>query len=127
MILHHLPQAVKNNASKAEGPVRGIHSIVNLMRHHYTGSGSWVPTVLIAAVAGLLAVAAVLVCRARQQRSGKLVGRPSVPAGLTWHASPLAPRSQWSFVRALPRPATRALPSAWPALPRFTRRDGLFA
>lgn len=127
MILHHLPQTVKNNASKAEGPVRGIHSIVNLMRHHYTGSGSWVWALLIAAVAGMIAVAAVLVFWVRRQRGSQLVGSASVHLTMSWHASQLAPGPHWSFGRALPRPAFSELSATWPALPRPARRDRLFA
>ena len=126
LIPHHLPQTVKNNASKAEGPVRGIHSIVNLMRH-YIGSGSWAWALLIAAIAGMIAVAAVLVFWVRRQRGGQPVGSASVHLSMSWRASQFAPGQHWSFVRALQCPALSGLSSTWTALPRLVRRDPLFA
>lgn len=120
MILHHVPQTVKNNASKAEAPVRGIHSIVNLARHHYTGSGSWVSTLLIAAIAAMLTVAAILACRVSLRRGGQaFVGSNAPMAGLVWQGSQAPARPHWSTRRA----ALPGFSPIWPALPGATRRD----
>lgn len=71
VILHHLPQNVKNNASRAEGPLRGIHTITNLLRHHHSASGSWVSTLVVAGIAAIITGAAVLIYRTRQRRAGQ--------------------------------------------------------
>ena len=117
MILHHLPQTVKNNASKAEAPVRGVHSIVNLLRHHYSVSGSWAATLLVATVAGILAAAAFFVCRTRQQR-----GALNAPAGISWQASQFVAPGP-SYLRTSAHPTLAGLSFAWPARPGIAQRD----
>lgn len=122
MILHHLPQTVKNNASKAEAPVRGIHSIVNLLRHHYTASGSWVSTLVIALIATLITAIAVLACR--QPRGGQFFGNASAFLSPAWQVSLFAPRQDLSPVRIISaRPAPSGLVLTWPTLPGMSRRD----
>ncbi len=126
MILHHLPQTVKNNASKAEAPLRGIHSIVSLLRHHYSVSGSWVSTLLIAGIAGMLTTAVVLFCRTRQQRGGQSLDSATALAGLSWQASQFVPRQERSYVGVSQRPAASGLSLTGPALPLPSRRDQVF-
>ena len=123
MTLHHLPQTVKNNASKAEAPVRGIHSIVSLLRHHYTVSGSWVSTLLVAAIAATVTAAAVLFCRTRQQRGGLTLESLGAPVGFSRQASLYAPLPEGLHVGVSQRPAPSGRSLTWTALPRVPGRD----
>jgi hypothetical protein len=116
-ILHHLPQTVKNNAAKAEAPVRGAHSIVNLLRHHYSVSGSWVSTLLVAAIAGILAAVAFFVCRTRQQRGGLFVGGVRAQVGVSWQASQFVTQPDRSYTLTTQHPRLRGLSLTWPAHP----------
>jgi len=81
VILHHLPQNVKNNASRAEGPLRGIHTITNLLRHHHSASGSWASTLIVAGIAAIITGAAVVIYRTRQQRAGQFNANSSITTG----------------------------------------------
>jgi len=124
MILHHLPQTVKNNASKAEAPVRGIHSIVNLLRHHYSINGSWVSTLIIALIATLVAAVAILACRTRQQRGIQFVSSLSVTLIPARQASLFAARQDLASAR-MSGHLPAGVGMTWPALPALARRDGV--
>lgn len=126
MILHHLPQTVKNNASKAEAPVRGIHSIVNLLRHHYSVSGSWVSTLLVAAIAGIVAATAFFVCRTRQQRGGLVVSGLSAQVGVSWQARLFVTQPDRLGILTSQHPTLSGLSFTWPARLGAARRDRVF-